>query len=227
MFAVGTLASGGAGLALASGSNPASAADTVPTTTEPASTPTPTVPAPDPAPDPAPVTVKPAPKPTPKPAPRPVQHVSKPAPKPAPKPVYRPPAQTPAPTVARSTPPAVTPRVVVQPKVTHRPKVHRHVAKPKPVVKAKPVTRHVAAPPLPVVAVEQGIASSPAAHAAAPWRRMLLWTLLAASIAAFGIAVLPTVVPRGVLVVEARFPLALFGTLLLGATVGFWLVGVR
>ncbi len=224
VFAVGALVSGGAGLALAAGSP---AADTVPTTTEPAPTPT-TTPAPDPAPDPAPTPPKPKPV---QHVSKPVTHVSHPAPTPAPKPTYRPPVQTPAPVV--QTPvstPAPTTRVYVAPKVTAKPKVHRHVAKPKPkpakVIEKPKVTRHAAAP-LPVVAVEQGISSAPAARTSPPWRRMLLWTLLAASIAAFGFAVLPTVVPRGSLVVEARFPLALFGTLLLAASVGFWLVGVR
>lgn len=222
VLGMGALVFGGARVALAAGSPPA---DTVPTTTEPTPTPSPAptpTPAPDPAPDPAPT------PPKPKPAP----HVSKPVtrtPKPAPKPAYRPPVVTPAPPPQAQvfTPPAA-------PKVHRhaakpRPKVHRHAAKPrrKPAPKLHPkVTRAAPAPP-PVVAVEQSIASAPTGSVSSPWRRMLLWTLLAASVAGFGLAVLPTIVPRGLLAVEARLPLALLGTLLLVATAGVWLVGVR
>jgi hypothetical protein len=233
VLGMGALVFGGARLALAAGSP---AVDTAPTTTEPTPTPTPApTPAPDPAPDPAPT------PPKPKPAP----HVSKPVtrtPTPAPKPAYRPPAVTPAapPQAQVYTPPAAAPRVSVAPTVTVKPKVHRHAAKPKPMVhrhvvkpRRKPtpkphpkVTRAAPAPP-PVVAVEQSIASAPTGSVSSPWRRMLLWTLLAASVAGFGLAVLPTIVPRGLLAVEARLPLALLGTLLLVATAGVWLVGVR
>jgi hypothetical protein len=56
---------------------------------------------------------------------------------------------------------------------------------------------------------------------------MLLWTLLVGSLAAFGIAGLPTLLPRGVVVLDARLPLTLFGTVLAAAGAGLWLLGSR
>lgn len=43
------------------------------------------------------------------------------------------------------------------------------------------------------------------------WRRSALWVLLAAALVAFGIAVLTVVLPRRILVLDARLQVALVG----------------
>jgi hypothetical protein len=88
-------------------------------------------------------------------------------------------------------------------------------------------------PKAPIVA--SAAAVRPAAHAFtsfgasvpsawATWRRIALWMLLAGSLAAFALAMLPTFLPRGTLVVEARLQLALAGGVLAACGASLWAV---
>lgn len=207
---------------------PSALSDTPPTTTTVTTEPATTTPAPDPA---------PAPSPTPDPAPvtavrkkpaAPVHHAATSPPAPTVRPA---PATTPAtPPVPLSTP-APAPTVRAAPAPRPRARAH-HTARPHHTKPKHTAAKHTTTKP---AIVASAAAVRPAVHAvtsfgasvpsaSAAWRRIALWMLLAGSIAAFALAALPTFLPRGALVVEARLQLALAGCVLAACGASLWAV---